>query len=53
MPAMLDEMKHVENVEPLCPWCDEPLSGRTNGGLHEHCAEELAQYFEDYDDANV
>lgn len=38
----LDETEHVELVEPLCPWCEQPLSGRCDSGLHEQCTVELA-----------
>ena len=46
---MLDEMLHVDVLAPLCPWCEEPLCGTVDGGLHQGCAEELAEELEDYD----
>ncbi|MFA5767673.1 MAG: hypothetical protein WC919_07190 [Candidatus Paceibacterota bacterium] len=45
--VQLDENKRAEIVVPLCPWCEEPLCGRTDGGLHETCAAELSEVFHD------
>jgi hypothetical protein len=39
--VQLDENKRPEIVVPLCPWCERPLNGKGNGGLHEACAREL------------
>ena len=37
-----DETGHVEVVEPLCHWCEEPLSGACENGLHLECAAEAS-----------
>lgn len=51
--VQVDETGHIEVVVPLCPWCEEPLNGRIDGGLHEQCAEELAMIFDGESDADV
>ncbi|MFA5766478.1 MAG: hypothetical protein WC919_00955 [Candidatus Paceibacterota bacterium] len=45
--VQLDENQLAEIIIPLCPWCEEPLTGRSDGGLHESCAAELAEAFQD------
>jgi hypothetical protein len=39
--VQLDETKHVEVVAPLCHWCDQPLDGGCENGLHKTCVDEL------------
>lgn len=41
-----DETGHIEIVIPLCPWCEEPLSGACENGLHIACAVEAYREME-------
>lgn len=47
---VLDETLHVENVTPVCPWCDEPLDGPLDGPFHQRCAVELTEELEGCND---
>jgi hypothetical protein len=38
--VQLDENKRVEIFVPLCPWCEEPLDGAGENGMHGPCANE-------------
>jgi hypothetical protein len=36
----LDENQRAETVVPLCLWCEEPLDGDVENGMHAWCAGE-------------
>ena len=38
-----DETGHVEILTPICPWCEQPMTGPTDGGLCVGCAAELEE----------
>jgi len=41
--VQLDETGHVEVVTPLCHWCEEPLDGAGENGMHGPCANEYRE----------
>jgi hypothetical protein len=42
-----DTNAQIEEFIPLCPFCEEPLSGKTINGLHAACDEEFAEELEE------
>ncbi len=41
--VQLDENKRPEIVVPLCRWCEEPLDGAGENGMHGPCANEYRE----------
>lgn len=35
-----DEVGRTEILIPVCPWCDKPLDGAGENGMHKACYEE-------------